>query len=378
MGTRQLPGDRMRSERGSIPLVLLASIILGGLIVALFSVVQSGQASSGRDRDWQSAIQVADAGIQQAFVLLRDLPEGVDEPPCDTNGDGRCSGMLPSGGEYEWEYTRLGERRWEVTSLGTFGQRTRGIEANIGTSSLFPVAILGRERITYNGGGTGTDPFVVGSFGDVTLNGNPAQDSVGGIVLYGPGPHNVNVGPDTHDISQTGAIDLPNLAAEAFAPGGDCDGQPFYPTYPDGVPNPQQRGEIYCVGSISFPQGSHPLVGPEEDGDVIIYVGGAGSPSVTIGPNRRVNWGVTDPGDASELQIYVQSGPVTYSGTARVSAAIWAPDSACTSNGTPTWAGAIVCNTVTLNGNFGYDAQVASIGEGPFGINAWLEMLGVA
>lgn len=361
------------AEAGSIPLVLLVSIILGGAIVALFTVVSSGQQTARRDRDWQSAIQVADAGVQQAFVLFRDLEEGEDHPPCDPGGTGTCTGTLPEGGSYEWEYTRLGEQRWEVESSGTVGGRTRTIEANIGTSTLFPVAILGRERITYNGGGTGTDPFVVGTFGDVTLNGNPAQNSVRGIVRYGDGPFNINVGPDTHDLSNAPAFDLPNIAEEAFAPGGECDGAPFYPTYPAGVPNAQTYGNTFCVGSINFGMGNHPLLGDPNDGPVVIYVGGDGTPSFNVGPNRRVNWGTTDPGDASALQIYVQSGPVTYSGTARVAAAIWAPNSACTSNGTPTWSGAIVCNTVTLNGNFGYDSRVSSIGEGPFGINSWME-----
>ena len=359
-----------KQEQGSIALTILAAIVLGGVVVALFATVQVGTTAAGRDRDFHQAIQVADAGIQEAYVVLRGV-QPDDGPPCDTEGDGFCTGVLGDGSPYRWTYERIGEFLWNVESIGEYRGVQRSVHARIGQTPLFEVAMLTRRYFTYNGGGGGTDPFVVGTFGDATLNGNPAIDSIAAIVLYGEGPHNINVPPETVPQQQNAEDpDLPNIGLDAFEEDGVCSDEPFYSVYPGDVPNPGVRGEIYCVGRINFGNNDHALTGPDDEA-VTIFVDPNGASALSMTGNGSVNWDL--PRDASQLQIYVAGGDVTVGGSSRIAAAIWAPASACTSNGGTSVAGAIVCNTATLNGNFSYDAQVEQIEATEFRIRGWRE-----
>lgn len=362
--------DRSRPEQGSIALTILAAIVLGGLVVALFATVQIGTTSAGRDRDFHQAIQVADAGIQEAYVVLSGVQPDAD-PPCDADGDGFCTGTLSDGKPYRWSYERIGEFLWNVESIGEFRGAERSVHARIGQTPLYEVAMLTRRYFTYNGGGGGTDPFVVGTFGDATLNGDPAINSIAAIVLYGDGPHNVNVPPETvPQQSDAEGPDLPNIALDAFAEDGECADEPFYSVYPADVPTPGVRGQIYCVGRIDFGNNDHVLTGPSDE-SVTIFVDPNGASALTMTGNGEVNWDL--PRDASQLQIYAAGGDVTVGGNSRLAAAVWAPASACTSNGGTSVAGAMVCNTATLNGNFSYDAQVQGIQGTEFRIRGWRE-----
>jgi hypothetical protein len=359
-----------RSEEGSLVMVMLAAIVIGGVVVALFTTVSVGQETARRDRDWSSAVQVAYAGVQHALAILKDVPEG-EPPPCDPTGSGSCSEDIGSG-EYTWTYTRNGVENWTVRSQGTQAGETRVVEADIGPRQLFPVSLLARTRVRYNGGGGGTTPFTVGTFDEVTLNGTPANNSVGAIVLFGPPPHDVNAGGQP--ISTGGDMDLDNIGAAAFAPGGACDGQTVTDSYPAQTDDPQRYGEVYCTKKVRFDGGTHALVGNAADGPVTVYVDNAGSEAVEARSNSSVNWSSgSDPADASNLQIYVSGGPIVFNGNAQISAAIWAPESSCTSNGTPDVAGAMVCNEITLNGSFWYDAQMGGVTDGPFTVNSWTE-----
>jgi hypothetical protein len=350
-------------------MVLLAAIIVGGVVVTLFSTVSLGQETARRDRDWHGAIQVADAGVQHALSVLRDVPVG-DNPPCDPSGTGSCTSVLGDGSEYTWEYQRLGEENWDVRSVGTNNGQSRVVEANIGPRQMFPVSILAKTRVRYNGGGNGTEPFSVGTFDEVTIVGGPSNDSVSAIVLYGPPPHDVSAGGQP--ISTGGDLELDNIGEAAFRPGGVCDGATVSDVYPEQASDPQRYGQTYCTRSVQF-EGIHPLVGDPDHGPVNIYVDNSGNDAVRVKAGARVNWPGTTPGDASMLQIFAAGGPVTFSGNLKSSAAIWAPDSTCTSNGTADVAGGLVCNEVVLNGTFFYDAQVGGIVDGPFTVNNWTE-----
>ena len=364
-------GSATRSEDGSLPLVLLAAIVLGGLIVSVSLTVTSGSRSAVADRDYHYAVQVADAGIQEAFMELRDL--GPDErPACDTNEDGTCDGQLTDGSPYTWTYERLSEKRWNVRSEGTHREATRFVEADIGETPLFDVALLAKSAFTYNGGGGGTDPFAAGTFEDATLNGNPAIDSVGQLMLYGDGPHNVNVSPDEVPQEYAKQPVLNNIAMDAFAPGGICDGEPYYEVFPEDSPDAHPRhGEVYCVGKADFGNSNHPMTGSSEDGPAMIFVDQGGATAVSAAGNGSVNWGSDH--SPSNLQIYVAEGDVTISGSSSFGASVWAPASACTSNGGTEIEGAMVCNSITLNGDFSFDPDIDEITDDEHSISNWRE-----
>ncbi len=378
---------RVRDENGSLPMVLLVAIVIGGILVVVYATVQSGSETARRDRDYQQAIQVADAGLQEAFVMLETLEEDED-PPCDTNADGTCSGQLRDGSTFVWEYERLADRRWRVRSAGTHGGSTRYVEASVGETPLFDLAMITKQFFTYNGGGSETDPFAAGTFHDATLNGVPAMNSTAQLVLYGDGPHNVNVSPE--QVPQTGDAYPPtlfNYALSAFEEGGICsenpvdgdgvslDPLPYYSVYPADVSaqghTPHEYGNTYCVGKADFGGGTHTLTGDPDAGPVVVIVDAHGSPAVRTSGNGRVNWSGST--TAADLQIYVAAGDVKVSGNSKIKAAIWAPASACTSDGGTDIAGAMVCNTAVLNGDFKFDPDVEEITDEEFTISHWRE-----
>lgn len=353
--------SRLRDQSGSIPLAILASIVIGGAVAALFLVVQSGVMTSGRDRDFNAAVQVADAGLQDAFVELMSVEIGESTPACDTDGDGFCEGTMQDGSAYRWEYEQTASRMWTVTSVGTFGGSTRAVQAEIGERPLFAAAIVSDERFDYKGGGTGTTPFPLGGFNVLDFSGGNTGGYIETLFLYGKDNEPTGNAPSSDKWERAPGPALPNLGLEAFEPGGVCEGKS------DSLENPLVRGEVYCLtGEASF-KSDTALTVPEGDGPVKIYVRSGG---MTVGPKA-----VNDGGDAVDLQIYIAEGAVVMNGKSSVSAAIYAPESPCTSNGQGNggFAGGMICNTVKLNGNFDYDPTIGAIVDDTFAIRGWRE-----
>jgi hypothetical protein len=345
--------SRRTQQAGSIPLALLAAIVIGGVIVALYAVTMSGVRSSARDRDLSAAIHVADAGLQEAFVALQATNLG-DRPACDVDSDGTCSGTLRDGSAYSWQYEVLGARLWRVTALGEHNDQARVVQADIGQRPLFAAAVVTRRSFTYNGAGNGAS-FPVGAFGAVTTNGTNARDSILELLLYDDNENIPGGGspiPPTKWVSAAGP-DLPNLGLAAFEDGGVCAGGT------ESLTNPIER-RTYCLNGATSLRNVTLASG---DDPAIIYIQGGGLDldSINVG------------GDAEDLQFYVGEGDVVMSGNAQASAAVYAPASSCTFNGNPSFDGGIICNDLTLNGNFGYDDSVTNISEDTFAIRGWHE-----
>ena len=346
-------------QAGSIPLVLLASIVIGGVIVSLFAVTQSGMRSSERDRDLAAAIHVADAGLQDAFVQLQATAPG-QRPACDTDGDGICSGTLQDGSHYRWEYDLLSGRLWRVTSIGEYRNQARVVQADVGQRPLFDAAIVTRTNFEYNGGGRGAN-FIVGAFGSITTNGTSANESVQQVLLYGGDDQPEPSGGQpitTERWQRMEGPHLPNRGLKAFQE--------------DGVCHPDSEEDVFEQLSDPIERGTYCLTGAPElrrkelaagDDPVIIYIQGGGLTLPTI----------NEEGPASDLQFFVGAGDVTMSGSAAAAATIYAPNSVCTFNGGTTFDGAMICNDVTLNGNFGFDHSAADISDDVFGIRGWHE-----
>lgn len=359
-------------ESGSLPLVMIASIAIGGVVLALYFIVQSGVGTARTDRDFASAIQVADAGLQQAFVELQEVDFG-ELPACDPGNTGRCTGYMKDGNRYDFEYEQTGGRMWTVTSWGTHGETTRAVQAGVGEAPLFGAAIVSDQAFDYNGGGTGTEKFPVGGFQKMNFTGNTG-DYIETLFLYGEDNAPSGPGaPDPDKWERTPGPDLPNLGAQAFEPGGACDGAEGEP-----LTNPLER-RVYCLtGTANFNTNmtvkvqDPPPLPDEEPTPVEIYVRSGG---MSVGP-RDINHG----GDAVDLQIYIGAGDVSMHGNFQVSAAIYAPKSACTSSGMGGggFAGGMICNTVTLRGNMRYDPTIEQIVDDVFAIRGWSEEPGLS
>jgi len=367
MNPRTLP-----DERGSLPLVLLAAIVLGGVVAVLFGAVSTSVESTRRDRDFAAAIQVADAGLQQAFVELQaidvELLDPADRrPACDPTGTGVCSGTLKDGSEYAWSYVQgAADRVWQVTSVGSRGETVRTVQAMVGERALFPAAVVAKSEFNYNGGAGNPPPFAVGGFDEMNFTGVNTGANISTLFLYGDDNEPTgNHAPSSDRWERTRGPDLPNIAEEEFAPGGVCHEQS------DALGPELVHGQVYCLtGGADFNVNTA-ITGDPAAGAVQIYVQSGG---LTLGP-RTVNGA----GTAADLEIYVGAGSVTLSGNFTMKAAIYAPTSACSSNGQGGggFEGAMICNTVTLNGNWRYDPTVGAITDDTFAISGWSEEPGL-
>lgn len=373
----------VREQDGSLPLVLLVAIIVGGTIAVLFSVVNSGVQSSGRDRDFASAIQVADAGLQEAYTVLGEaltegslqefLDQGCDQPYWftgnNTEEQGACAGSVAGDVEYDWSYTcDAGLANCEVLAVGRHRGSARAVQASVTTTAQLGSGITGYEDAEWVGGGSADgEGFWMGTFGCVTIP-SSAVDLVLGINYYGNSlaedqasggcwqpnaikDKPVNVAPDGVDFS----VD----PATAYCTGDDA------PPILEDVPEEVAHGSQICVERAYFPMG-FTLTGDPTDEPTRIYVydatpgnadavriGGGGGPNAL---EPEINWG--SPPDASALSLYVaaNAGDVWLRTGAKAAMSIWAPGSTCDVHPTGEFVGTITCYDVKLRGTYSFQS----------------------
>ncbi len=381
--------SKLSSEDGSIPLVLLAAIILAGLIVALFTDVITGVRLASDDRDFNQAIQVADAGMQEAFTVLAGLEE--DDLPAmgEVYLGGPQTGEVGAG-EYAWTARRVGNNRWQVRSEGDFGEKRRAMEASMGPETLFALAAFadlkielrgGNDADSYNSATTSGGRGSVGSNNAVVLRGNAAVDWV---MRYDNATY--NSGGTVRAGIETGPYqDLPDLGSQAYNEDeGACAGGADYDDIADVLPLIQ--GETYCVTQARFPAGQHTIVSSgDADRDKLatrIYIAPSGNLELLGQGNQRcsrvscVNWNVGDTRpDATKLQIYLAGGggEVKANNHTVIAAGIYAPLSNCSGpNAQGDVYGSIVCRTLDSKGgwSFHYDERFDNVEAEYFSIQS--------
>src|SRR6266849_4329616 len=138
-GTRMR--TRRRGEDGSIVLVVLAAMIVTMLIISILATVTDSLKFSRRSGDSANALQLADAGINDA---IQTLPNQVG-PTYNSGGCSTpCSVSLGSAGSYKYTATLdPAATIWHVTSWGTdtHGQM-RKVRADAAAESLFGTAFF--------------------------------------------------------------------------------------------------------------------------------------------------------------------------------------------------------------------------------------------
>jgi hypothetical protein len=386
---------RARGEEASLPLVLLVAIILGGLIVIVFADVRTGQRTARQDRDYNQAVQIADAGMQEAFTQLALVdPEDLTVP---IGGTMEGTGVLQDGAEFQWTAERVGRVRWHVRSEGEYGGAVRVLEADIGPRELFTLAAFADLKLELRGGNLadsysnltfGTGNGAVGSNNEIVLRGNATVDWVqrynraayndGGIVL-----NDVFVTDDE--------APLTNYGEQAYAEGGECeDDDPTgkHPYYKQAYTAqfPLVRGETYCFATVEYPAGDHLLADnpdPSLNGEPTrVYIAPSGNLELGGGGNTRcsgvacVNWEPRDNPDAQALEIYLANGEVLANNHTVIAAGIYAPTSNCSGpNAQGDIYGAIVCRTLDSKGgwNFHYDDRLAAVTREDFAITGLRE-----
>lgn len=148
MNTRRHP------EEGSLLLTMLLAIAVGGMVMASFALVRMSQDTTRRDRGWNESIQVAEAGLQQAFSYIT-----TETPPAAALSDGQLEpselglGQSAGSGNFTWTARKVGTQ-WLVRAEGTVAEVTRVVEATLTNSTFANFAMFSDEEFIVQGGNT--------------------------------------------------------------------------------------------------------------------------------------------------------------------------------------------------------------------------------
>lgn len=361
---------------GSIPLVLLASIILGGVILVLFGVVRSGQQSVQHDRDHAQAIHVADAGIQQAYLEITalDPDDPTDLPPCGGPSQDPCTGALEDGNTFAWTYEQVGPAEYRVLSHGNAQEVTRALSTTISAGLAFAADIIAVTKLDLRGVNVGG--VSVATYCNAYIGGD-ATDGIDELTLLDWDESSCEI-----TSSPPHALDhlkpFPSEDGHAFTDvaADFCEDPPDEVAMVDTLPAELERGTTYCAKSSLGTHTLSPL--GDLDGDdrvvkVYFYDDTFTGNVINLGGNDHWNWPNPAPDDheATDLQIWIANGggDVYLFGNSRIAATITAPYSTCDFRGNNTQVmGAIFCNVVSTRGNFAPDSGARSLRDGELAI----------
>ena len=162
--------DQIRDNRafvnhdGSIPLALLVSIVVAGLVIVLTGTILQSERSVRFDRAYTDVVQVADAGAQTAYHRLNQV---ADDPAAHPELAALAVGATTptfttdlGDAEAEWTVSRLSSREYEVTSTGrTPDGVARTVVVAMEKDSLFFPGAFGDRLVAMNGASTQIDSY---------------------------------------------------------------------------------------------------------------------------------------------------------------------------------------------------------------------------
>lgn len=228
-----------RREHGSLPLALLASIIVAGIVVVLVVRIVATQNQVRFDQGYHASLPVADAGTNLGKFWLNNDNElqatGADAA-CDDAlykpGDYPVGCSTPpetrtiEGDEYTFTLTKIADQEWEISSIGedaASGERRQAV-ATIRERPLVDVALFSDFLINFSGSNAAdsytSDPSV--ATGDSWCTGRGFIATNGDLDLSGTsgGPcHTLNRTIDRGHLHDTDGYPITN-ATETY-PGGD-------------------------------------------------------------------------------------------------------------------------------------------------------------
>lgn len=144
--------SRLNPEDGSLPLALLAAIVVAGLIGALMVRMIGSEEQVRFDRSFAESLQVADVGINRGLFALN---EGVAIPGPSSPGE-----AVVDGTTYRWWGEQQGARQWDVTSVATAADGvSRRLSARVEERSLFFPGAFGDRLVALQGTSTQVDSY---------------------------------------------------------------------------------------------------------------------------------------------------------------------------------------------------------------------------
>ncbi len=387
---------RHQDENGSVLLAMLAIIAIAGLVTATLGLVRQSQFTTRRDRNFTSAIQVADAAVQQAYTYFT-----THAPAGDTiTSTGLGLSSTTADGDFEWTATRDGFD-WDIRAKGRVGDVDRYIEVKISRGADFLLAAFGDTLLDLNGsnlvqsynsstGAGNTGNGNVGSNGLINFKGNASSDAV---FIYGgsasDGSRCTGNCPNVTGYSLADSFDVPAIhsaiAAEAavVCASGAVDG--LYQASVDGDLTPGGGGGVdgvYCFDEMRFDDDMD-IIGNDQDNPAVAYVLTYGI--VSNGNHMEINC----PGCNSSAQtgfepagfrINVVNGNVGFANQSAYGFILTAPFAACNKSsggGQTTVYGSLLCGSIDVKGGFDlyFDDNALESGTGQYSITDYREEL---
>ena len=392
---------RVGQQGGSLPLAVLVAIVVGGLVIVLISRTMLSQEQVRFDRDFQLAVNSAEAGLSQALNVIQTLPAGSTTTSLDSQALGLPSEL--QGNDFEWTAEKQPRGTWHVRSTGWHGEEiSRVFEAEVDDGGVFTVAAFGRVGVRMVGGNTvssfpPTGYGTVGTNGLISIIGNSTADLV---LLMGPDAECQELDADTNTCNdnpiegQAEKLDFDAMIEDVEAELDDACGGSFEP-FDLAEHGTLHTGETYCFTEI--------VTDNHESIDVVIDDGHRDTASGLMNPGAKVyvspgpvqignHNDINCPGgtcpdpDASALQITTDSPSFQVGNQSHIAAAIMAPKAIC--HGSPSSAqvdvyGSLICNRIgnASSGNqggwdFHFDVRLLELGNGRYEVTALREEVG--
>lgn len=395
----------LADDAGSMMLALVTAFAMTGLVVLALGAALMSQDSARRDRATTNAVQVADAGVQQAAFLANNGAMRSQffspAPNCATNGEtGRVSptqvvdlnGVLTA---YQIvERCAAGISEYVVRSSGHEAGSVRTVSARLVATPRFPYAAFADSSVEFRGGndarsydsrngGQDTGNGRVGSNGDVTYRGNADADGTD-VYDYENDPDNRCTGdPCSRVVTHDDRLDISSPAATTFIQQAfdTCAADPsrtpvaWVASQSAGRLTPSPNG-FYCYTSMTFDVDTTVVTADPAGSPVVAYVSGP----ISVSNGVRVNYSSVAP-RAQALQLYSIGTRVAIGNHAKVAAAIWAPRAECLGNPSNAQAeifGSMVCRTIDNQGgwDFFYDDALGGITDGTWRVLNYAEESG--
>jgi len=369
----------------------------------LGSVMVTQTRATATDRATTQAVQVADAGVQQAVFLANNL----GDPATKCKPLAPCTGTVQNG-TFSWYATQTASGTgYIVTSRGLQQGRTRTLQVELKKLSRFPAAAFGDHGVELKGSngadsynssnpaaGANTGNGVVASNSNVNFNG--ASTTVDKVVLYNHDAAgnqcnaNGNSGACSNVTTLGPKLDLASAASMAFIDDqiAACEMLAVGGVLPDWVASKNGNqmnglnGTPQCFNSLNFDVNTS-VVNPP----AVLFV----KRGVNFEKQKYINCGAcpaTRP-TAANLQIF-SAGTQNLNDSSQdvenvgignqswIGAAIYAPRAACLGNPSAAQAdvyGALICGSIgrITSGNqggwaFHYDDALMQLGTGGFNI----------
>ncbi len=162
------PHPRLRGEQGSIAITMMVMFIATAVTAALLTTVFRDVRVSRRSGDSANALQVADAGVNEAAKAVRTAAGTVGACPAFSGLIGFARTNAIAGGSYTYcaaqEVDAAGRPVWHIDSTGTDATGVqRRIRAEAVAEPRFPEAIFVMSATSFGAG------FSVDSYSDEVL-----------------------------------------------------------------------------------------------------------------------------------------------------------------------------------------------------------------